>query len=231
MITVAVIGQKGGSGKTSAARMLAVELADRGKRVAAIDTDIRQRTFLEWSQARELNELEPVVAVELIDIETEPDLRLAEFRDDGVEWVVIDAPGWIDRSLIEIARMADAVVVPTACSEDELRPTMRLYHELIEEGVRSSRVLILLNRVGTDAEARRARAKLAEGEIPETAVLGASIPDLPIYRSGQDGGQAAQEVSSKGPRETASKAAAEIVSRIEKATARVEPRRFAARNW
>lgn len=231
MITVAMLGQKGGSGKSSAARLLAVELARRGRKVVIVDLDVRQRTIAEWSQARELNDLEPPMSVVLVDHEAEPDFRLGELAQDGADVVVADAPGWIDAALVTLAHRADLNVIPTSCSEDELRPAIRLYHDLVADGVPPARLCFLLNRVGTEAEAKRARTKIAEGEVPDGAVCRTELPELPIYRAGHDGGQAASEVSAKSPRDTAAAVAGELIERLDKKQASTAPKRFTAKAW
>ena len=231
MITVAMLGQKGGSGKSSAARLLAVELARRGRKVVIVDLDVRQRTVSEWSQARALNDLSPPMEVVLVDHEAEPDFRLSELAHDGADVVVADAPGWIDAALVTLAHRAHMSIIPTSCSEDELRPAIRLYHDLVADGVDPARLCFLLNRVGTGAESKRARSKIAEGEVPESAVCRGELPELPIYRAGHDGGQAASEVSSKSPRDTAAALAAELIERMDKLQPSAAPKRFTATTW
>lgn len=230
-VVVAVIGQKGGSAKSSTARLLAVELAKRGRNVVVVDLDVAQRTATEWAAARALNGLTPAITVTLVDHTSEPDFRIPEIARDGADVIVADAPGWIDRSMLELARCADVCVIPSACSDDELRPSIRLYHELVAAGIPPHRIAIVLNRVGTEAESKRARIKIAEGEVPDGVVVGCELPEQPIYRSGHDGGQATSEVSSKGPREKALALAAELIARIDAAKPRIEAKRFKAGAW
>jgi chromosome partitioning protein len=227
---IATLGQKGGGGKSMVARLLAVELARQDLKVVVIDADAGQRTLVEWAEARTLNCLEPPIPVIVVDPEAEPDFRLAEVARDGTDYVIVDAPGWSDRMTVELGERADLCVIPTACSADDLRPTVRLFHELVADGVAGERIAIVLNRVRTAAEARFARDFLMEaGMTPNEAEL----PDQPTYRKGANGGQAASEVSHDGPRRDAQAVAAELIARAKMLGARaqqagVEPKRFVA---
>jgi len=106
MQVLAIIGQKGGSGKTTTALGLAVEANSAGKAVAIIDLD-PQTTAANWSDRR--GEESPAVVSCQVS-------RLAQVLDaaakNGAALAIIDTPGKSTDALIAAAKAADFVLVP-----------------------------------------------------------------------------------------------------------------------
>lgn len=116
MHVIAVVSQKGGSGKTTLTGHLSVqaELSGHGP-VAVIDCD-PQGSLAAWWNEREA--VAPVfVQTQLADLREHLDnLKLA-----GVKTVVIDTPPAITSAIHEVISIADYVVVPTKPSPHDLR--------------------------------------------------------------------------------------------------------------
>ena len=227
-IVIACIGQKGGSGKSIIARALVAE-ATRKKRTAALaDLDVGQHTSADWNAARVANKLEPALSVEIVDPDEEHDLRVPELARKAAV-VVLDAPGLSDDVTVRVATAADLIVIPAAPSTDDLRPAMRLCHELAQCGIAPERIIIVLNRIRTDAEEKFARGYLEGGKL---GALKDALADQPIYRKAGNVGNAITEVSSEGPRENARAVAAvllamaEKLSKVAKAKPLEKPKRF-----
>jgi chromosome partitioning protein len=104
--TLAVIGQKGGSGKTTTALGLAVASTLAGRAVAVIDLD-PQGTAANWSDRRG-NESPAVVSCQVS--------RLAQVLEaaakQGAELAIIDTPGKSTDTAIAAAKAADFVLLP-----------------------------------------------------------------------------------------------------------------------
>jgi chromosome partitioning protein len=107
MKTLAVIGQKGGSGKTTAALGLAVEAAKAGRRVAVIDLD-PQASATNWGDRRADKESPAVVSCQVARLTQV--LKAAEGQ--GVELAIIDTPGKSSEAAIAAAKASQHVLLP-----------------------------------------------------------------------------------------------------------------------
>jgi chromosome partitioning protein len=107
MPTVAIVSQKGGSGKTTLALHLATRAAYDGLETCVIDTD-PQATAAAWGDWR--GDFLPNVI-------TCPPVRLAstiqKAAKSGTQLVVIDTPPHGDMASREAARIADLILIPT----------------------------------------------------------------------------------------------------------------------
>lgn len=106
MKTVAVISQKGGSGKSTVSVHLAVAAQLDGLRVAVVDLD-PQATARKWGDKREAPEPEVVGD----HAERLPQLVEAA-RSNGADLLIIDTAPNADRASLAAARAADLVLIP-----------------------------------------------------------------------------------------------------------------------
>ena len=165
---ISFVGQKGGTGKSTLARAFAVEAAKRDQGVLIADLDEAQRTSWDWGQRRAANGLQPAIAVERVP-------RLQVFtRAADIDVLVVDAPGWADASTLWLAQGSQLTVLPTGGTVDDLNPTIRLMHELMNKGIADWRVALALCRIHSDAQAefarsylRQANYKALKGELRE----------------------------------------------------------------
>src|ERR1022692_605861 len=106
MQILAIIGQKGGNGKTTTALGLAVAASLAGRDVAVIDLD-PQTTAANWSDRRG-KETPAIVSCQVS--------RLAQVLDaaakGGADLAIIDTPGKSTDALIAAAKAADCVLMP-----------------------------------------------------------------------------------------------------------------------
>jgi cellulose biosynthesis protein BcsQ len=106
MDVIAVIAQKGGTGKTTVVLSLAVEAERRGVTVAVIDLD-PQATATNWGDRREA---ETPVIVSAQPARLHHVLKAAQ--DQGAQLVLIDTPARSEQAALEAAKAAQLVLVP-----------------------------------------------------------------------------------------------------------------------
>lgn len=106
MKTLALLAQKGGTGKTTLAVSLAVAAEQAGHSVLIIDLD-PQATACHWSDRREADT--PLV------IDAQPGRlvkALQKAQEGGIDWVLLDTPARSEQSALAAAKVADLVLIP-----------------------------------------------------------------------------------------------------------------------
>ncbi len=165
---ITVAQQKGGSGKTTVAVNLAVELRARGHSVAIVDTD-PQGSMGRWFIER----VERLGDDEALDFSTSSAWG-ASYESEKLkkrfDFVIIDTPPKIDADLRPALRVADLVVVPVATSHVDLWATEGVLDLARRE---KARTLIVLNRT-------RPNTRLAVEVAEKAAELGADLADVQI---------------------------------------------------
>lgn len=106
MFRIAIIGQKGGDGKTTVALGLAVAAAEAQQDVAIIDLD-PQANAANWKDRRTVDN-PAVISAQVSRLKQT--IQIAQ--DYGADLVLIDTPGRSDSAAIEAARSADLVLIP-----------------------------------------------------------------------------------------------------------------------
>jgi chromosome partitioning protein len=195
MLVVGCVSQKGGVAKSSLARLLAREFAASGRRVLLADLDVLQATSFDWARRRSEAGLRPEVPVERCD-GTKQAFRRA--RRAGAECLILDARGIADRDTLEVARAADAVLIPSGLAVDDLLPAVRLAHELTRAGIPSAQLAVALCRAGdAPGELEEAARYIAEAGY---RCLDAAWPERAGYRRAHDEGRVATEARHKSLR-------------------------------
>lgn len=139
MKTLAMIAQKGGTGKTTLALSLAVAAEARGQSVLVIDLD-PQASACRWGDRRTLDA--PAV------MDAQPArlaAALAKAAQAGIDLAIVDTPARVEQAAAEAAKVADLVLIPCKPSILDLE-TLRTTAELVQG--RAKRLpLVILNAV------------------------------------------------------------------------------------
>lgn len=210
-VTIAFVSQKGGVGKSTLARAVSAVAAAEKINVLLADLDPQQGTAVRWDETR--SDLGGLPSLTVKGFTTAAQALAAA---TGHELLVIDGPARAPRTTRAIAAQAHLIVVPCGTSVDDLHPTVLLLHELTQQGIPSSRMVVALNRVLSDAEENRARAYIAKAGYD---VLPGCIAEKSAYREALDRGLALTEASPKALRD---KADALVENLLKQVTAQVK---------
>jgi chromosome partitioning protein len=210
MRTIALLSQKGGTGKTTTAVELAVAAGRAGKIVALIDLD-PQTNATDWKDLRPADN----PAVISCQVSRVPH-QLEVCRSMGADFVIIDSPGKSDSAAIAAARHADLVLIPSRPKFYDLKTlSRRPPDEKNPKGSESSvrdllRVagdppaFVLLNFLHPGATKTAATAKAMIEEVSGFKACPVHLSQFTVYTDAPASGQTAQELEPNGP------AAAEI---------------------
>lgn len=169
-----VSSPKGGSGKSVLSRHLLISAAQAGIRTLGLDFD-RQQTLAKWA-ARRMRTREGFpefveVAVETVTLQ---DWRGALKRTSGYDLAILDTPPNVESHLPAIdalSEAADLILVPAACTQDDVESVVPWIKALSERGFQCSVVLNRANRRTTSyARARDILIKIGSvcpTEIPQ----------------------------------------------------------------
>lgn len=188
MKTVAIVSQKGGSGKTTIAVHLAVCAELHKKRAAIIDLD-PQASALEWYSRRDAETPEVIKATP----EQLPAL-VKQARANGAGFTIIDTAPHSDRSAVVAANVADLVLIPCRPSAFDVAAIGATLN-LLKISKALDRTAILLNA----APPRGAMADVAEQGLSEIVpVVPVRMHQRAAYSHAINGGYSVEEFDPQG---------------------------------
>ncbi len=188
-----LISQKGGAGKSTLARQLAVLAGESGPSLI-IDRD-PQRTTTKWWTRR--SEIDPAPECpELIDLggaSLTDAVKQLRRKPDGA--VFIDTRPAVEEPEAEAARVADLVIVPVRPSPDDLEAvgeTLKILRRL------DQRAVVIVNAARNDARATGARAALSRYPVP---VCPTHLVDRTVYLDASLEGRGVAEMRGSAAKE------------------------------
>jgi chromosome partitioning protein len=174
------VSQKGGVGKSTIARGVAVALTKQGYKVRLADLDTAQGTSVEWYRRRLNGGGEPLESVEYYKTARE---ALEKSRD--VEVLVVDAQGRSSESTLALAHAAHVIVQPASGSLDDLDPAIRLYNELRKNQISPKKLLMALLQTHNENEETLAKDYIDQAGFP---CLRNTLPSRLGYKVAQNSG-------------------------------------------
>lgn len=182
MPNIAFISPKGGAGKTTAALLLALGLAERGSRVALIDSD-PNKPLVRWGGLPGRPERVSVHAAPTV-----PDIReaAAEARRFNPEWTIVDTEGSVRGAMVFAALRFDAVITPLTGSAMDAVEAIKASELVASFGKRQGNDLpyaCLMSRVPAALKPRSLRAVVAQLRAREIDILPTPLIEKEAFRA------------------------------------------------
>ena len=158
MYTIALVNQKGGSGKSTFIECLAVAAHLDKKSVAILDLD-PQGSAYKWSKRRE--DCDPVVLsvtpANCLD-------ELERMKNAGADFVFLDTPARLEENTSEAIKHADLVIIPAKATMKDLERVGASY-DLVTK-ISETKSFVVFNQVRAQGDrAEQSRAFLEEKGI------------------------------------------------------------------
>jgi len=190
MFTISLVGQKGGTGKTTVALGLAVAADHAGHSVAVIDLD-PQATAANWKDRR--GEGSPaVVSAQASRLRQ----TLEAARDSGADFAIIDTAGRNDDSALNAARASDLVLIPTRPNMVEVE-TLRAVADLLRVAGNPPS-LVLLNGIHPTATRQADEAREMVRQVFGLTCAPVHLCHRSAYAEAPTTGKAPQELDPEG---------------------------------
>ncbi len=195
MYTIAIVGQKGGTGKTTLAENLAVAASKGRRTVAVIDLD-SQTTATNWRDRREA-ETPTVISCQVARLR----FVLEEAQKKGVEIVFLDGPGKNAEATLEAAKAADLILVPIQPIINDIE-TLPAFRDLLRVAGDKPALVVVNNapiQGSRHTHAQEAAQQAGFMVCPvvlfhRAAVYDSPLPGLAVQEYEPDG-KAAQEIT------------------------------------
>ena len=184
-ISIGVISQKGGVGKSTLSRLIAVSFAASEWDVLLADMDINQATSFQWNARRMQKEITPLFAVQQFASVNQVTRQAPKY-----DLVIYDGHPAASEETAKIAKACDFVILPTSESIEDLQPQIQLANEL-RSYIGINRTYFALMLCGSsEVQISEAREYLASTPFK---LLDGSIEAKPGYKAALLEGRALNE--------------------------------------
>jgi len=190
MLKISVLGQKGGTGKTTTSIGIAVAAARAGKTAVIIDLD-PQANAANWKDRR-ATENPAVVSAQVSRLKHA--VQAAE--EFGTDFLVIDTPGKSDSAAIEAARVADLILLPVRPQIFDLE-TLSAMRDLLRVAG-TAPAFVVLNGLHPQAHKQAEEAKIMIEDTFGFKVCPVHFCHRGSYAAAPASGKAPQEIEPDG---------------------------------
>ena len=209
-LKIAIVGQKGGVGKSTLSRTLAVEAVLNGFNTKIADLDHLQGTSIHWRERREDSKIAPDIPVGVFS-ELEDALSLAK----DLDLLILDTPGgeekWRRKHHPILAKTADLIVIPSKSSLDDLYASIQMVFDFEKAGMPKHKIVIALSRMSTKTAEKEAREYCAENDVN---VLPGCLYEQRAYEKALDRGNGLTEINIATLKESADKLIQALVDKV-----------------
>ena len=204
---LSTVAQKGGVGKSTLARMLAVEAAKDGLEVKIADLDTQQTTCVNWAARRASNKVKPNIRAEAF---ASADLALKD--SSSFDLYIIDGAPHSSSDTLKACRGSDLVVIPSSEGLDDLEPSVILANNLVKQGIAMSKICFALV-ITSDSDREIASAREYLTSTPYQ-VLPGEIPFRAAFKTALDRGKSVTEAPFPTLRKRAESLAQKIIDAV-----------------
>lgn len=154
---ISCLSQKGGSGKTTLARGIAVEFVKNGWDVHVVDTDLQQLTLHTWAGRRDAVGIEP--SIDVASYRTPNSALRATARCD---LLIVDGAPSASQDTAYFASQSDLIIIPCKSTDDDFIPALGLAQELtVKKGIDRQKILFVITQVPDNGE-NKAKKRVEE---------------------------------------------------------------------
>lgn len=192
MPTISFANPKGGAGKTTAALLLATQLARKGASVVAIDAD-PEKWLTQWSQLPG----KPAGLSVRSDVDEETILDRIDEAAASAQFVVVDLEGTANMIVADAISLSDFVIVPTQGASMDAKAaakTVRLIQRQERKARRSIHFAILLTRTNAAVTTRAMRNVQNQLSSANLDVFDTQLTERAAFRDIMDFGGILEEL-------------------------------------
>lgn len=179
--------QKGGVGKSTIARTLAIYLTQKGYKVKIADMDLDQLTVLDWYRRRLQNNIQPLIG----SVEPHNNVGKAIESSADFDFLILDTAGKVLGEALALSKVSHITLQPSNVGLDDLTPAVKRFNQLVKKGADRKRLYIIFPERGTDSNFEEAKEYLAAAGYK---YIDAGIKNKDAYRNALNDGLALHEV-------------------------------------
>ena len=210
---IAMVAQKGGVGKSTLARIIAVEAAKGGLQAKIADLDTQQSTSVKWAVRRAEYGIEPEIRAEAF-----KSVDTAQKDSQNFDLYIFDGAPHSSAETRQACQFSDMVIIPTSEGLDDLEPSVILANNLLKEGIAAAKIAFALC-ITSDSAREIAGARDYLDQTPYK-VLDGEIPFRSAFKTAMDKGKAITETSFPTLRKRADAMAQNIIDAVAAAAER-----------